>query len=170
MRDAITSNYKGHSEKVKSILASCESVMQLNEQSNAYQKSKKRKYQYAYNAFCNYNTNMKTIRLYVQYDFKSSEKFEQESTSSKIESSQANVPRGIVSRVVDISIPEVFVDEDKQERMCFNCHLREHTYFNERCESGNNELSYVITFVNIVFKTLGDIIDSRTMMSIRERI
>ena len=57
-----------------------------------------------------------------------------------------NVPRGIGSRVVDISVPEVFVNGDEEEIKCLNCHRKQHRFLIEKCESGSNELPYVITF------------------------
>ena len=58
-RDVMKTKYEEDCGKVKSILACYKSVKQLNEQSNAYQKSKKREYHEAHNDFKRYNFTMK---------------------------------------------------------------------------------------------------------------
>ena len=85
----------------------------------------------------NYNNNMKKIRGYEEEKkVKSSEKFEispgfmstQESMSTNEEEMQSNTFGGIGSRIVDISIPEIFEEEVEEESVCFNCHRTQHRF------------------------------------------
>ena len=115
MKSIIETNYSKHCEKVKSILDCYKSVKQLNEQSNAYQITKKREYHEAYNDFKGYNRTIKKIRLYEgEHNIKAWQKFD-------VQLYEGNFPRGIGSRVVDILVPEVFVNEDEKEIKCLNC-------------------------------------------------
>ena len=65
-----------------------------------------------------------------------------------------NIRRGICSRVVEILLPEVFINEDEEEIKCLNCHRKQHQFLIGKCESGNNELPYVITFCQHYFQEI----------------
>ena len=89
---------------------------------------------------------MKEIRLYEgEHNIKSLEKFD-------AELNEDNVCRGIVSRVVEILLPEVFMNEDEEEIKCLNCHRKQHKFLIGKCESGNNELPYVITLSTLCLR------------------
>ena len=60
-KSVIKEKYNEYCEKVKSILDCYKSVQQLNEQSNAYRITKKRKYHEAHNDFQRYNRTMKKL-------------------------------------------------------------------------------------------------------------
>ena len=60
-KSVIKAKYNEYCEKVKSILDCYKSVKELNEQSNAYRNSKKRKYHEAHNDFQRYNRTMKKL-------------------------------------------------------------------------------------------------------------
>ena len=86
----------------------------MNEQTNAYQKSKKREYHDAYKDHQGYNKTMTKIRLYKgEHNIKSWEKFDPE------------LNQGINSRVVDILVPEV---ENEEDIICLNCHRKQNKF------------------------------------------
>ena len=98
---------------------------------------------------------MRKIREYEEEkEVKSSEKFEispdymstQKSRSTNEEEMQSNTFRGIGSRIVDISIPEIFEEEAEEESVCFNCHRTQHSFFKENFHSGDLNSIYVMTF------------------------
>ena len=139
-KSVIKTKYNEYCEKLKSILDCYKSVKQLNEQSNAYQITKKRKYHEAYNDCQRYNRTMKKIRLYEgEHNIKGLQKF-------NAQLNEDNVSPGIGSRVVDISVSEVYVNGDEEEVKCLNCHRKQHQFLIGKCDSGSNELPYVITF------------------------
>ena len=109
--------YKEHCMKVKAIIQKHQSLNDLKNKRKMYRKSKKRKNKEAINDMRNYYNNMKKIRGYEEEkEVKSSEKFEispdymstQESRSTNEEEIQPNTFGRIGSRLVDISIPEIF--------------------------------------------------------------
>ena len=124
VRDENLSKYKKHCEKVKSIIDKYQSLNSLRDKFNIYQNSKKRKHIEANNDMKNYLKNMKKIRDYEkEKEVKESEKFElsseylsmEESTSMNAERKQGNCGNGIGSRIVDISMPEVFEEKEEEE-------------------------------------------------------
>ena len=131
LKDKEASKYKEHCKKVKIIIEKYQSLNDLKHKYNMYWRSKKRKDKEANNDFKNYNRNMKKIRGYEDgKKLKSSEKFGmtieslsmQESMPTNAEEMQSNTFCGIGSRIVDISIPEIFEKEVEGESVCFSCH------------------------------------------------
>ena len=145
LKDTEELKYKEHCMKVKTIIEKHQSLNDLKDTRNMYEKSKKRKHKEAIYDMNTYYYNMKKIRGYEEEkEVKSSEKFEifpdymstQESRSTNEEEIQSNTFRGIGSRIVDISIPEIFEEEVEEESVCFNCHRMQHSFYKEKFRSG----------------------------------
>ena len=143
--DEDLSKYKDNCEKVKAIIDKYESLTGLRDKYNMYRSSKKRKHRDASNDMKSYERNMKKIRDYEkEKKVKESEKFElsseyqlmEENTSINGESKQGNSSNGIGSRIVHISMPEVFEEKEEEEIVCFNCHRMQHKYLTEHFHSG----------------------------------
>ena len=71
----------------------------------------------------------------------------QESMSTSAEILQSNISCGFGCRIVDTPIPEIIEEEVGEEIVCFNCHRTQHSFLNEKFESGESlKLIYVMTF------------------------
>ena len=136
-----------------------------------YWRSKKRKHKEANNDMKTYYENMKKIRGYEEdKKVKLSEKFEvssdyistQESRSTNEEEIQSNTFSGIGSRIVDISLPEIFEKYVEEESVCFNCHRTQHSFLKEKFSAGDLKTIYVMTFCH---HNVGDIRRQRKFKS-----
>ena len=140
---------------MKSIIDKYQSLNGLRDKYNMYRSSKKRKHRDASNDMKSYERNMKKIRDYEkEKEVKQSETFElsseylsmQENTSINAEGKQGNCSNGIGSRIVHISMPEVFEEKEEEEIVCFNCHRMQHKYLTEKFNSGSLNSIYVMSF------------------------
>ena len=70
----------------------------------------------------------------------------EENTSINGESKEGKCSNGIGSRIVHISMPEVFEEKEEEEIVCFNCHRMQHKYLTEKFKSQGLDAVYVMCF------------------------